>query len=311
MRNLYIFLLLITTISSCVKDLPKKNPLHELPIISTVELNEMTPYSFRVYSEIESYANAEIIEKGFCWSKDTLPIFLDFSTSSTISYYNVNQFVSTIKEFDQGTNYHIRAYVKTKDRVAYGNDLRIKTNGYSSVLKDIDGNQYKTVVIGQQEWMGENLKVTKYNDGTLISNITDNTKWSQSKTGSWCYYDNDITKNSKYGKLYNGYVINNKQVCPVGWHIPSESDWNELSNYVYKMNEGIIADKLKEDGSNPHFFSALNGGLRTYTGGFYYLSSDGYWWDNSGYGIQIRSVNDLQHLYTDINQGYSIRCIKD
>ena len=95
-------------------------------------------------------------------------------------------------------------------------------NGINFVVLDIDGNSYNTVKIGNQIWMKENLKTTKYNDGTAIPNITDNTQWSNLTSGAWVYYNNDATNNAKYGKLYNGYAISptangNKNVCPIGW----------------------------------------------------------------------------------------------
>ncbi len=104
-------------------------------------------------------------------------------------------------------------------------------------ITDIDGNLYKTVNIGNQQWMAENLKVTRYNDGTAIQNIPDNTKWSNLTTGAWTYYNNDGANNTKYGKLYNWYAVSetsngNKNVCPTGWHVPADAEWIVLTDYL-------------------------------------------------------------------------------
>ncbi len=320
MKNLYILLLiLITTISSCIKDLPKKNPLDGLPIVSTQGIYEVTAKSFKVYARIESDADEELIEKGFCWGEDTLPTLLNSSTSNTTFYSSNLDYTSRITNFQSAKVYHIRAYVKTKEKVAYGNDIKIRTNGYSSVLKDIDGNQYKTVVIGKQEWMAENLKVTKFNNGTPISNISDNSIWLNNKKNALCYYDNNPSNEILYGKLYNGYVIQsatttNLNVCPIGWHIPSSGEWDELVGYV-RLNDSLsepgsdVSSSLKADGENLFYFSALKGGgYRTSSSNFEGKNNAGNWWRTD---FSYISIGYYSWLRTDFNNAFSIRCIKD
>ena len=116
---------------------------------------------------------------------------------------------------------------------------------FSNCIKDIDGNVYKTVIIGKQQWMAENLKVTRYNDGTVIPNVKESVVWRNTdSSAAWCYYKNDESFNEKNGKLYNWFVVNkfengNKNVCPIGWHIPSTEDWKVLvSNLksIYKID---------------------------------------------------------------------------
>ncbi len=326
MKNLYILLLLlITTISSCVKDLPKKNPLDGLPIVSTQGIYEVTAKSFKVYSRIESDAYEELIEKGFCWGVDTLPTLLNSSTSNTTFYSSNLDYTSRITNFQSAKVYYIRAYVKTKEKVAYGNDLKIRTNGYSSVLKDIDGNQYKTVVIGKQEWMAENLKVTKFNNGTPISNISDNSIWLNNKKNALCYYDNNQSNKILYGNLYNGYVIqsattNNLNVCPIRWHIPSSSDWDVLEGYVRlndpnkpSENGSYAARSLKADGENLFYFSALTGGgYRKSDAYFEGINNAGNWWTSDFSMVEIGYLNWLEGGDNmNLLNAFSIRCIKD
>ncbi len=95
-------------------------------------------------------------------------------------------------------------------------------------VKDGDGNIYQTVTIGTQIWLKENLKTTRYNDGTDISLITDQTEWKNAISAAYCWYDNDITNKDPFGALYNWYAVNTGKLCPKGWHVPSESEWTEL-----------------------------------------------------------------------------------
>ena len=136
---------------------------------------------------------------------------------------------------------------------------------FGPCIKDIDGNIYKTVMIGEQYWMAENLKVTRYNDGTDIPNVSDDTIWGNLKTPSWCYYDND-TVNNKYGKLYNEHVVNyttngDKNVCPIGWHVPTRNEWHQL--IVFLGDSLVAGSKMKEIGDNKWGYNESNSSLFT------------------------------------------------
>ena len=142
-------------------------------------------------------------------------------------------------------------------------------------MTDQDGNIYKTVTIGAQIWMAENLKTTKYNDGTDIPLLTTNSEWSKTTSG-YCWYENNIVKyKSTYGALYKWYTINTGNLCPIGWHVPSDSEWLTLINFT--GSELYAGRNLKEAGTthwvcpeyggdNLYGFTALPGGWRE-TGG--------------------------------------------
>jgi len=210
---------------------------------------------------------------------------------------------------------------------------------FGDCIKDIEGNTYKTVTIGSQTWMAENLKVTKYNDGTNIINMPDTAKWNNATNGGWCYYNNDASNNI-YGKLYNWYTISNEKVCPTGWHIPSNSEWVTLVNYLGGNStlidgDTIVASKLKETGTihwvtpnnanNLSLFSALPAGARESDGGSFemlgqatiFLSSDIL--TTSGFD-GVKHVGITNEKYGNVfffktndpkRAGYSIRCIKN
>jgi uncharacterized protein (TIGR02145 family) len=199
-------------------------------------------------------------------------------------------------------------------------------------LTDAESNTYKTVTIGTQQWMAENLKVTKYNDGTAIPNVTGNTEWQNNTTGAWAYYNNDVANNAKYGKLYNWYAVSpttngNKNVCPTGWHVPTDSEWNVLTGYL--GGGSVAGGKMKEvgttswifpntDATNTSLFTGLPGGSRNHYGNYYDIGSYGYWWSSSEinsstawlYTLFLNYGNATRNLY-DLNYGLSVRCLKD
>jgi uncharacterized protein (TIGR02145 family) len=222
------------------------------------------------------------------------------------------------------------------------NNDNIELNGrYQVVLNytispkgvmDGDGNVYKTVVIGKQEWFAENLRISKYNDGTPIPNVIDNTQWSNLTTGAWCYYNNDDKYNAKYGKLYNWYAVSkttngNKNVCPVGWHVPKDDEWSVLKDY---LGGAIIAGgKMKEvittswnspntDATNKSGFTGLPGGVRYGSGGYGNIGYSGFWWgstENDTFNAWNRILDSSSGsaYRNDFNKtgGLSVRCLRD
>lgn len=201
---------------------------------------------------------------------------------------------------------------------------------FGDCITDIDGNVYKTVTIGSQTWMAENLKVSKYNDGTVIPNVIDSINWSKLTKGAWCNYDNNNLNNSKYGKLYNWFVVDtktngNKNVCPTNWHVPSKIEWDTLIKYT---GSGLT---MKEIGytswknpstfeTNSSLFTGLPGGFRS-SNGYQYtgIGKNGLWWSASE--SNIPNTPDIRVLFNQPDiffgtmeyevSGLSIRCIKD
>lgn len=199
--------------------------------------------------------------------------------------------------------------------------LRLKSKD-PNVLQDADGNIYKTVTIGTQIWMQENLRTTHYNDGTIIPTGLSNSEWETTTNGAFAIYGNDNNNNNIYGKLYNFYAVSTGKLAPIGWHIPSEDEWNTLNNYL--GNEGISGGKLKStnlwtisphperDGTNSSGFTALPGGDRYIDGNYYAMGDSGWWWSNDGWmhALGYDQTNTYSD-FTDQHHGFSIRCIKN
>ena len=165
---------------------------------------------------------------------------------------------------------------------------------YAGTVTDIDGNIYKTVTIGTQTWMAENLRTGRYNDGTIILYIANNSNWKDWTTPAYCWYNNEVTYVATFGALYNWYAIDpasngGKNLCPIGWHVPSVTEWTALTDYL--GGTSVAAGKLRETGTahwrssmavatNETGFTALPGGQRHETGFFTGSGRGGYWWTN-------------------------------
>jgi uncharacterized protein (TIGR02145 family) len=196
------------------------------------------------------------------------------------------------------------------------------------IVADIDGNVYTTVTIGTQIWMVENLKVTRYRNGDLISNVTITTLWPNSTTGAYCWYNNDINNKATYGALYNWYAVSDsRNIAPTGWHVATDSEWTQLIDYL--GGENVAGGKLKEIGFNHWYnpntaatnesgFTALPGGLRGIYGGFGYDGYWGYWWSTSEdkttphYNWVLNYDSSIANRFTYSKiYGLSVRCVKD
>ncbi len=195
-------------------------------------------------------------------------------------------------------------------------------------MTDQDGNEYKTVTIGTQTWMAENLRTAKYNDGTAIPNVTGSDEWKSLTTGAYCNFKNATGSDSiaTYGRLYNWYAVNTGKLAPKGWHVPTEAELNALITYL--GGESVAGPKLKETGSthwvNPNTgatnevgFTALPSGLRNAGGAYEYIGYYGFWWSATG-GSNNSWQLEVGYLYENIfisgssnKSGLSVRCIKD
>lgn len=202
------------------------------------------------------------------------------------------------------------------------------------VMTDIDGNVYHTITLGDQVWMAENLKTTRYRNGDSIAHRVGN-KWSGVTYGAWCHYKDDEALEKMYGKLYNGHAVNDpRNIAPEGWHIPTAEEWWALSLFVSRntgtsgsLSKALAAKNLwaastlaNTPGNNPQTnnssgFNALPGGFRKpdSTFGSYSFDHDGYWWSSGNMVLNINYNNPEPNVLPESNPslGYSVRCIKD
>jgi uncharacterized protein (TIGR02145 family) len=237
-----------------------------------------------------------------------------------------------------GTFYYVRAYATNSAGTGYGNQVT-----FSTKLADADGNSYNTVVIGTQLWMAENLKTTKLNDGTTaIANVTDNTAWSLLTTPGYCWYDNDEATNKPlYGAMYNWFTVNTGTLCPTGWHVPTDVEYNTMELYLgiapadinlYGYRGTDQGSQLKntagwptgQNGTNTSGFTALPGGYRYFVNGSFQANGEagspmGYFWsatENTSDVAQswYRMLDGTAQSYRGAVEkaaGKSVRCVKN
>jgi uncharacterized protein (TIGR02145 family) len=192
-------------------------------------------------------------------------------------------------------------------------------------ITDIDANEYNTVFIGSQTWLAENLKVTKFNDGTAIPLVEDSLAWSVLKSAGYCTSTQQSL--NTYGAMYNWYAVTSGKLCPQGWHVPSDDEWTELTTFL--GGENIAGGKLKEfgpihwlspntDATNETGFNALPGAGRYFDGTFWGIGQFGNWWSSTEKSTGIAWLRNLHSsdggLYRDNwpeGSGFSVRCIKN
>ncbi|MFA5403997.1 MAG: fibrobacter succinogenes major paralogous domain-containing protein [Ignavibacteria bacterium] len=197
-------------------------------------------------------------------------------------------------------------------------------NSFSQVT-DKDGNTYKTVKIGNQEWMSENLNVEHYRNGDEIPQVQDKEEWDNLTTGAWCYYDNTSENGTTYGKIYNWYAVNDPRgIAPEGWHVATDEDWTKLTDFLGGAQDA--GTKLKSStgwienygGNNSSGFTALPGGYRTHDGYFSNMGKNAIFWTSTEYNPEqawfrnvIGKIPDVYRPNYGKDFGLSIRCIKD
>ena len=197
------------------------------------------------------------------------------------------------------------------------------------IVIDIDGNEYQTVKIGDQWWTSQNLKTTRYRNGDPIPNITDNSEWVKLKTSAYCVYNNTDSMAHTYGFLYNCYAIeDDRNIAPEGWHVPTSDEWQALVDYL--GGGSVAGGKLKGPGtthwSSPNIgatnesgFSALPGGYRNYSTGFFeYLGNYANFWSATEINSYIACYqylyynnSNIHHNYYYKYHGFSVRLISD
>lgn len=298
--------------------------------ISTVEVTGITNNSAVSGGTIISDGGCDITEKGVCWNKTGNPVIeTDQKTSNGEGSGN---FTSNITGLDPAATYHLRAYATNGCGTSYGEEVTFVT-----MVADADGNLYNTIKIGDQLWMTENLKTTKYNDNSEIPLVADNTEWSLLSTPGYSWPgNNEALYKDLYGAYYNWFSVETGKLCPTGWRVPTDADYKALEISLGMTQVQADAsdwrgtdqgNKLKNttgwdingNGTNTSGFTALPAGVRYYgSGETLGLGLLTYFWtsisDTESMAVYRRLDADNAAVFrksTSKKAGKSVRCVKD
>lgn len=283
---------------------------------------------------ITNNGGADVYARGVVWSTNPNPD-ISLVGTKTVDGTGNGSFVSNITNLLPNTTYYVRAYATNASganysaNTSYGNQLTFTTqpnllNGAG--LSDIEGNQYKSIIIYGQEWMQKNLNVSKYRNGDPIPQVTDDNQWATITTGAWRYFANITANGITYGKLYNWYAVTDPRgLAPEGWHIPSNQEWDDLFK---NLGGSPAGGKMKETGTS-HWHNPNVGAtnetnftaIPSNPSGQNYIYISATWWSKTWYAgesgpriFQVDNASSSANLYptaaTNI-QAISVRCIKD
>ncbi len=307
----------------------KSNKAATLPTITTTEITEVAETTAVSGGRIINDGGAAVTARGVCWSINQTPSIND---NKTMSGSGTGSFSSSITGLAPGTNYYVRAYATNSVGTSYGSAISFTTKQDFATITDIEENVYKIVTIGTQTWMAENLRTTKFNNGTNITLVSDSASWGQLTTPAYCWWGNDKdTFGADYGALYNWHTVKSGKLCPAGWHVPSDAEWTTLADQM--GGEWVAGSKLKETGfthwlspntgaTNEVGFTARAGGLRLEDGRYMWLKTSANWWATDEYDYPYKakcrqiyyfgaSSNSLSTDDRYKETGLSIRCVKD
>ncbi len=326
---------------SCSDDDTEPDPEVTTPTLTTLPVSNITSNAAQSGGNITDDGGADVTARGIVWGESQNPA-LDDNEGHSADGTGTGTFNSVMDGLLPLTTYHVRAYATNSEGTSYGTEMMFETlsdddddNGdddndesdiiFGDGVTDIDDNEYETVIIGEQEWMAHNLRTTKYNNGNEILTDLENDAWGGTGEGAYAIYDHEAGNTfgidspeemvEIYGLLYNRYAIEQENLCPEGWEVPSREDWQELVGYLVDEygysnatnDQNGVGEALKVarqvhhplggeydtnehprwDGDSQYYgldrfgFSALPAGVRWNDGEYDSIGQNAYWWSSS------------------------------
>jgi len=329
----------------------KKSETEDILTVTTDDIEIFSEGIYTFKGTIVSFGDEEISEHGFCWSESENPetdgTLINLGTTNSSGSFSTN-----IYDVLAGTTYYVKAFAKASSITYYGDVKSFTTpDTLPLLIIDIDHNIYYTVRIGEQTWMSDNLKATRYSDGSTIPRVEERLAWFGFSlyTRAYCWYENYGAIGAEYGALYTWPAAMNinsgsdikpgniQGVCPDGWHLPGDSEWKQLEMFLGMSqaeadeenwrgeNEG---GAMKHSGiqywtspntgsTNESGFSALPAGWRDGAGYFRNLGTSARFWSSSKRGdyAWVRQLDYNSSLIfrgtIGLYEGISVRCIKN
>ena len=319
-----------------------------LPQVNTTSVTNVTSSTALVTGEVISEGGDQNTTRGFCYSTTSNPTI---SNDTTMNGTGIGVYSNTLQNLAPSTTYYVRAYATNSMGTSYGNEVSFTTSVFApsfvcgtSTVSDADNNSYNTVQIGTQCWTQSNLKVSKYRNGDNIPTGLSNSAWENTTSGAYAIYNNDPVNDGLYGKLYNHYAATDSRgLCPTGWHVPTDSEWNVLVKYLDPnadttcancMQSSIAGGSMKSTATQPtpggwhnaantgatnsSGFTGLPGGVRVWAGYFLNLGFSGNWWSSSVALSDVAWQRNLDYgnadayrYYNRLRDGFSVRCARD
>lgn len=300
------------------------------PDLTTGSVSAITDVSATIGGNVTADNGGAISARGFCWSTDENPTVDDESVAAALGN-GTGEFTANISGLVMGTPYYVRAYATNSAGTSYGEQVTFNT-----LLRDADDNLYEVVRIGSQVWMAENLATTVFNNDTPIPTVATGAEWVALSGPGFCWYDDNQTVNKPlYGALYNWFAASNANLCPTGWHVPTDGEFKTLE--IALGMSSAVADgsnwrgsnqgtQMKSssgwtsgNGTNSSGFDAMPGGFRYFDGGpFYHVGNIAYFWtssDDVGSRAWMRQLDkDHDNVFRSNAEkvaGKSVRCIRN
>jgi uncharacterized protein (TIGR02145 family) len=307
----------------------KKEIAGSIPEVSTVGLSLITPVSASCTAIVKSEGNTEeVTEKGVCWSLAQSATVTDNKAPGD-NLTESRDFTIDLCGLKSNTTYFVRAYAISTSGTIYGNELSFTTpvdhSGEQGTVTDIEGNVYKTIGIGSQIWTAENIRTTRLNDSSEITDGRCFRCWCALLSPGYCFYDNVELNKNIYGNLYNWYTVNTMKLCPSGWHVPSDDEWTILQTYLggslvagekMKVSENTNADN--NNTGNESGFTALPGGYRGEYGVYFNGGESSVFWtsnsvsdDKAIYHVTSTNSPEITWGNNPIRWGASVRCVRN
>ena len=301
----------------------------DIPSVSTAEPQEITGATVLAGGNILADGGKPVLEAGICF--DILPD-PDISDSLRLaSGISSGPFTLKIIDLNSTTTYYYRAFARNAAGIAYGETKQFETKVLytpGDSITDQQGIKYPTIEILGKRWMAENLRSSVYRDGTQITNAKTATEWANQSGGAWCNYDNQAANDKIYGKLYNWLAVKGtKELCPAGWKVPSDADWDNLISYLGDVNKAGL--KMRTTGTslwnapnqgatNSSGFSGVPGGNRGDFGAFGFKGSAAFFWTSTEFNSMYSRFRSLNGDLSTVTDGYdrkkigmSVRCIEE
>jgi uncharacterized protein (TIGR02145 family) len=314
------------------------------PTVIMNSVENITASTATVHYRVYIDGGAAVTARGVVWGTMAEP---DLGNNHGMNNdgTGIGTFTSNITDLLPATTYHVRVYATNSIGTSYTYQTMFQTQAsgpvYGAGVTDIDGNVYQSVIIGTQEWMAKNLMVTRYNNGDAIPTGLDNTQWSEATTGAYAIYpftsieglNSDAEVLAVYGALYNWFTVNTGILCPTGWHVPTDAELTQLTDFL--GGESVAGGKLKSTRTAPdahprweslntgatdeYGFSALPGSFRDGGNGLMNnIGIEGIWWSSTPFngGDNWRRTitytsNSITSDYRSWQYGFSVRCLKN